>query len=72
MGYDRAVVADRFRRLRGERTQAEVAAGIGISANLYAMYERGERMPKDKDKPKIAEYFGVPITDLFFTDEVHS
>ena len=71
MVYDRSVVADRFRQLRGERTPAAVAAGIGIAANLYAMYERGERMPKDKDKPKISEYFGVPIADLFFTDEVH-
>ena len=69
MTFDKRVVSLRFRQLRGKRTQREVAAGIGVSSNLYAMYERGERMPKDKDKPKIAEYFGLSIEDLFYSDE---
>lgn len=55
-----------LRSLRGERTQEEVAKGIGITKSSWAMYERGERVPRDEVKVKIAQYFSVPVQDIFF------
>lgn len=55
-------------RLRGEKTQAEVARAVGISPSAYAMYERGERTPRDQIKAKIANYFNQSVQEIFFDD----
>ena len=34
-----------IRRLRGGRTQAEVAAIVGVGQSLWARWENGERVP---------------------------
>lgn len=65
-----------LRNLRGQQTQEEVAKAIGITKSSWAMYERGERVPRDEVKVKIAQYFGVPVQDIFFrevsTKSVHT
>lgn len=58
--------ADTLRRLRGERTQGELAAAIGITKSSWAMYERGERVPRDEVKIKIANFFGCSVQDIFY------
>lgn len=58
-----------LRALRGTRSQAEIAADLGLSKSAYAMYERGERTPRDEIKVKIAEYFGENLEDIFFRGE---
>ena len=56
-----------LKSLRGERSQGEVAANIGISVSALSMYEQGERTPKDEIKMKIAEYFGKTVQEIFFS-----
>ena len=59
---------NKLRNLRGDRTQEEVAKGIGISTSTYAMYERGERTPRDRIKLKIAGYFSRSVGYIFFDE----
>lgn len=55
-----------LRTLRGERTQREIAASVGIAPSAYSMYERGERTPRDRIKRKIASLYGISVQELFF------
>lgn len=59
-------VNQKLRELRGNQTQMEVAAGIGITKSSWAMYERGERVPRDEVKKRIAAYFGKTVQEIFF------
>lgn len=55
-----------LRKLRGDRTQEEIARDIGITKSSWAMYEREERVPRDEVKIQIAKYFKLPVQDIFF------
>lgn len=59
-------VGERLRALRGERTQEEISKELGITKSSYAMYERGERTPRDEDKVRISKYYGVSVQELFY------
>lgn len=59
-------VGERLRTLRGSRSQQEVADAIGISQSAYANYEAGLRVPRDKIKIRIAEYYKRSVATLFF------
>lgn len=63
---DRKYIADTLRRLRGNRTQDEVAAAIGISKSALSLYEKGERIPRDEIKKKLADYYGRSVQFIFF------
>lgn len=56
-----------LRELRGDRTQEEIARAIGITKSSWAMYERGERTPRDETKMRIANFFGRSIEEIFFS-----
>ena len=60
-----------LRNLRGDKTQAEIAADLGITKSSWAMYERGERTPRDEVKIRIASYFGTTVEELFYTQIKH-
>lgn len=60
-----------LRRLRGSKTQEEVANDLGITKSSWAMYERDERIPRDEVKVRIANYFGRSIQELFYTQFEH-
>ena len=60
-----------LRSLRADKTQEEIAKDIGITKSSWAMYERGERIPRDEVKVLIAQYFGVPVQDIFFKQFEH-
>lgn len=64
---DRKVVGDRLVMLRGDKTQREVADSVGIAKSALCMYETGKRIPKDDIKVKLADYYGVPVQNIFFT-----
>jgi putative transcriptional regulator len=32
------------------------------------MYERGERIPRDQIKKRIAQYFGQSVEEIFFAE----
>ena len=52
--------------LRGQRSQSEMAAAVGVTKSAWAMYERGERVPRDEVKRRIAAYFGKSVQEIFF------
>lgn len=49
-----------------KETQEQVAKNIGTSVAAIGMYERGERIPRDEIKIKIASYFNVSVESIFF------
>jgi transcriptional regulator with XRE-family HTH domain len=65
---DNQKIADRLIKLRGSRTQAEVAQAIGVTPSAYSMYENGERIPRDEIKKRIAEYYKRTVNTIFFAD----
>ena len=65
--FNRKKIGERLRNLRNDRSQAEVADALGVTTMAISQYERGERVPNDAMKIKIAEYFKKGIEDIFFT-----
>ena len=59
-------------KLRGTRTQEEIANAIGISISAIGMYETGQRVPRDEIKVKLSNFYNVSIESLFFDNNVHS
>lgn len=64
---DSAVIARKLKELRGDKSREEVSTELGISVSAIAMYENGERIPRDDLKIKIANYYNVSVQDIFFT-----
>ena len=64
---DSKKVGERLIKLRGNRTQQEVADMVGISVSAMGMYERGERIPRDEIKIKLAKEYDTTVQDLFFS-----
>ena len=59
-------IGKRLQELRGKKSQEEVANALGISPSAIGMYERGERIPRDEIKIKLAQYFNVGIESIFY------
>lgn len=59
-------IAERLQKLRGDKSREEVANAIGVSVSAIAMYENGERIPRDLIKVKFAEYYGKSVQEIFF------
>lgn len=64
-------IGKKLNELRGSKTQSRVANDIGISVSALAMYENGERIPRDNIKIRLAEYYSTPISDIFFNFDAH-
>ena len=63
---DAKVIGQRLRDLRGDRTTQDIADELGITASAVGMYERGERVPIDSLKVKLANLYGTTVQDIFF------
>ena len=59
-------IGKRLIELRGNRTQEAVARANGISVAAIGMYERGERVPRDEIKIRLAEYYDKSVQEIFF------
>ena len=59
-------IAERLVAARGDRKREEVAAAVGVSLSAVAMYENGERIPRDEIKIKLADYYKMTVQELFF------
>ena len=62
----------RIRDLRedADKTQAEVAAALGISQTMYARYERGANYLPIRHLIRLAQYYGVSSDYILgLTDE---
>ena len=65
---DKMIVGKRLRALRGQKTLVEVSNALGVTTMAVSLWERGERMPSDDLKVKIAAYYKQPITAIFYTE----
>ena len=63
---DREKIGATLRKLRGEKPQSEVAAALGVTSMAVSQYERGERVPNDDMKIRIATYYQKSVEELFF------
>ncbi len=63
---DSNAIGRKLVKLRGKKTQEEVANSLGISVSALSMYERGERIPRDNIKIRISSYYRKPIHKIFF------
>ena len=61
---------ERLRAARGEKTQADVAKELDITASAIAMYESGVRTPRDEIKEKMPNYYKKPVGYLFYGEEL--
>lgn len=63
----------RLTSLRKERgqTRTYMAQRLGVPYSTLTAYESGARTPPDRMKIRLAEYFGMPVGELFFPDENH-
>ncbi len=64
--YDMERNGQRLLELRGEKTRETVASAVGISVSALAMYESGQRNPRDDVKLALANYYNVSVGSLFF------
>lgn len=65
---DAKAIGRRLVQLRGIKTGDEVSKALGISRSALCMYEKGERIPRDPIKIRLAEYYGTTVQELFFDD----
>lgn len=64
---DGKVVGQKLIDLRANKPREQVASDLGVSLSALAMYERGERIPRDEIKIKIANYYKKSVQEIFFT-----
>lgn len=63
------LIGQKLVELRADKSQEEVARDLGVSVSAIGMYERGERIPRDEIKIKIANYFNQNVQSIFFAKD---
>lgn len=63
---NKKAVARRLIALRANKSREEVANAVGISRSALAMYENGDRIPRDEIKIRLAKYYGKTVQFIFF------
>lgn len=56
----------KLRRLRGKRPLREVSDSTGIAVSTLSCIERGTRGLSDRNKQKLADYYGRTVAYIFF------
>ena len=64
---DNKVISEKLRKLRGNKSQREIAEVIGVATSTYGMYEAGERTPSDEVKIRIANHYKKSVQSIFFS-----
>lgn len=64
---NREAMAEKLRKLRGDKPRQEVADACNISVSALAMYEQGERIPRDEIKVRLSKYYNRTVNYIFFT-----
>lgn len=65
---DSKKIGERLKKLRGNKTLDTVASDLGVTKMAVSLWERGERVPNDEMKIRIAQYYKRSVSFLFFTD----
>ena len=60
-------IGKRLRTLRASKRQADVAEAIGVSMMAISQYEKGLRIPQDKIKVRLANYYNKSVESIFYT-----
>ena len=68
---NREEIGKRLRTLRGSRSLEEVARALEVTPMAVSLWERGERVPSDDMKIRIAAYYKRSVTYIFFADKVN-
>jgi transcriptional regulator with XRE-family HTH domain len=68
LGGGITLLGDRLKRLRGKRTQSEVAKSLGITRARYSHYENGRNEPDNEMLQKLADYYQVTVDYLLGYD----
>ncbi len=63
---NKKIIAERLIKLRGEKSRELVANACGISISALAMYEQGERIPRDDIKIRLAKFYESTVESIFF------
>ena len=65
---DREEIGKRLSSLRKEKgkTQHDIAVELNVSDMAISLYERGERIPRDEIKIKLASYYGKSVESIFY------
>lgn len=56
-------------RQKAGLSREEVSAALGVGLSALAMYERGERTPRDEIKIRIARFYEKSVDEIFYTRE---
>ncbi|EAF3368767.1 transcriptional regulator [Listeria monocytogenes] len=56
-------------KLRGKRSRQDVSKDLGVTTQMLGAIERGDRTPSLNLANKIANYYNVPIEDIFFNNK---
>ena len=59
------VILKELRESKG-LSRVSVAKTVGVTKSAIAMYERGERVPKDETKKKLAMLYGRSVSTIFY------
>lgn len=65
---DSKKIGERLQKLRGSRTQKEIAEAVGVTPMAISLYESGERIPRDEIKVRLANYYKRTVNFIFFSD----
>lgn len=65
---DQKQITQKLIELRGEKPREEVAKACNISVSALAMYEQGNRVPRDDIKIRLANYYGKPVGFIFYAE----
>lgn len=68
---NREEIGKRLRTLRGSRSLEDVSKALGVTPMAVSLWERGERIPSDDLKIKIAAYYKRSVTFIFYADMVN-
>lgn len=63
---NKIAIAERLLNARGNIPRAEVADAVHISISALAMYETGQRIPRDKIKIALSEFYKKSVQELFY------
>lgn len=65
------IIGERLLKLRGSNSREDVAQAVGVSVSAMSMYENGERIPRDKIKIRLADFYGQSVQEIFFNQKRH-
>lgn len=65
------IIAHNLERLRklNNKSMSEIAESIGVSQSTVSDWANGKKMPRSGSIQKLADYFGVPKTELLMDTE---